>query len=212
MVALGMAMWLGSTSAHAAPPGWEVIFHKEGVEVARKDIPGQSLVSFRGEGVFSQPIAVLAGVLVNHEHATEWIAMNIEHRLVKEEPGGKYYIYEMYDLPWPIQDRDYYMQVVPAFDDARKVFSLEFISVEDPSLPPAPCCIRAVTSRAYWRLEQIDANQTRVAVEVHTDPKGLLPSWMVNWIQRDWPWATIAEMVEMGATGQVPPHPRLVDW
>ena len=36
-----------------------------------------------------------------------------------------------------------------------------------------------------------DGKRCRVEVEIHTDPRGWLPSWLVNLIQKSWPLKTL---------------------
>ena len=41
-------LWLVSF-VWAAPPGWELVGNRDGIEVARKTMPGSPLFAFRGE-------------------------------------------------------------------------------------------------------------------------------------------------------------------
>ena len=75
-----------------------------------------------------------------------------------------------------------------------------------------PSCVRAVTTRAYWRLKAIDDESTHVAVEVHTDPKGSLPAWLVNMIQKDWPRDTILGLTKRSLVGDIKPDAKVADW
>lgn len=172
-----------SPKAHA----WEVIMTKAGVEVAQKTVPGSSLMAFRGEGVMDVPIANLVSVLRNDDIATEWVDLQAEHTVLSRPAENKKILYEKYDLPFPIDDRDYVLSEVATYDDANAIFTLDFESVSDASRPKSSCCVRAMAYTTFWRLTKVDDWNTKIEVEVHTDPKGMLPSWLINMIQKDWP-------------------------
>ena len=197
-----------SPQAHA----WKVIMTKAGVEVAQKSVPGSPLMAFRGEGVMDVPIATLVSVLLDDDLATEWVDLQAEHWVISQPSENKKVLYERYDLPFPIDDRDYVITEVATYDDANTVFTLDFESVSDPAKPPSDCCVRAMAYRTFWRLTKVDDWNTKVEVEVHTDPKGMLPSWLINLIQEDWPWKTISGLVKRAKKGDITPNPRTSAW
>ena len=68
-------------------------------------------------------------------------------------------------------------------DDTKEKFqhryknNNSYISVSrKPQKPEQECCVRAYAQRTYWKMEALPNGQTKVVVEVQTDPKGALPS------------------------------------
>ena len=182
----------GPAHARGDKGGWEHVKTKVGIKVDRKTMSGSSLFAFRGEGVLDVPIGNLVTVLLDDTIAVEWVDLMLEHSIIREETPEKQLIYEWYGLPWPISDRDYVMWEVANYDAEKKEFTLDFESVDDASKPKQDCCVRAMAYRTFWRLVKVSDTQTNVEVEVFTDPKGSLPAWLINMIQEDWPWKTIA--------------------
>ncbi len=194
--------------AHA----WEVIMTQKGVEVAQKTMENSQLMAFRGEGVMDVPVGKLVAVLLADHLATEWVDLQAEHTVVREDSAAKSILYQRYDLPFPIDDRDYVLEEVTSFDDANWVFTLKYESIEHPDRPVSSCCVRARAYRTFWRLTKLDAGRTKVEVEVFTDPKGMLPSWLINMIQKDWPWKSITGLVNRATQGDIEPEPRSTGW
>jgi hypothetical protein len=67
-------------------------------------------------------------------------------------------------------------------------------SVEDAREPPKPGIVRGEILHSYYYLEEVSggvAPETRVVVEVAVDPKGSIPSWLVNLTQKHWPHSTL---------------------
>jgi hypothetical protein len=57
--------------------------------------------------------------------------------------------------------------------------------------------VRAQACGTYYKFEAFRGKtKTKLTVEVHTDPKGMLPSWLVNAIQKGWPSKTLNGLVK----------------
>jgi len=79
-------------------------------------------------------------------------------------------------------------------------------------MPEQDCCVRANAYRTYWRLEALPGGRTKAEVEVFTDPMGLLPSWLINLIQADWPSNTLIGLHKRATQGDLKPHPDAAAW
>ncbi len=205
-------MWLVTLALAATPPGWEELGTSDGVTVARKTIEGSPLFAFRGEATLDVHAGVLAGVLLSDGLGPEWVDLMVLSKLVADEGGGHRIVHQGYDLPWPLADRDYIMRQTLVFDAASEVFTLEFQSIEDPRWPVDADWIRAYAHRTYWRITALDDGRSLAEVEVHTDPKGALPAWLVNAIQKDWPRATLTALEDRAQQGDVARRAEMTDW
>jgi hypothetical protein len=59
-----------------------------------------------------------------------------------------------------------------------------------------------------YLLEPIDDGQhTRLTVELHADPKGALPAFVVNFFQKDWAHQTLVGIRKQAAR-RLPPPPE----
>lgn len=183
--------------------GWDNVGTTKNVKVERKTMPDSALFAFRGEGTFNVPIGLLVSVLKDEKIAVEWVDLMTEHSVIRKISEGSNLIYESYGLPWPISDRDYLMIERYTFDETSKVFTIDYESVTDAAKPVRKDHVRAMAYRTFWRLEQVGPGRTKVEVEVFTDPKGVLPSWLINLIQEDWPWKTIDGLVRRAQKGDI---------
>ena len=209
LMVVALATLTGVASADA---DWTAVGVTEGVAVERKMVEDSPLFAFRGEGTFEVPIGLLVAVLKDHTITEEWVDLIIEHKVVRMVDERTNVIYESYGLPWPISDRDYVMKETKGHDPDAKVFTIAYESVTDPSLPVIPGLVRAMAYRTFWRLERVSPTQTRIEIEVFTDPKGTLPAWLINLIQKDWPWKTITGLVKRAQKGDIEPDERVSAW
>ena len=111
---------------------WTVINITDGITVSQKTIPNSDLFAFRGEGVVDVHISKLQSVLFDEKRGNEWVDLMEEAYPVTDWIEDKRIIYQKYDLPWPIQDRDYVMTQKRDFNVDTKTITATYQSVEIP--------------------------------------------------------------------------------
>jgi hypothetical protein len=187
----GLALLFVSAPASAAGV-WEKIDEADGIKVFRKEVPGSPLVAFRGEGMISAPLEKLLWVLADNAHRTEWVDRLKKSVVLQTNGSYEYIVYQHFGLPFPISDRDYVYRG-KATRDKNGVVTLDISSVTHPKAP-ATVGVRANVIGSRYVLTPKGPDKTYVVVEIHTDPKGAIPTWLVNLIQKSWPMKTLQNM------------------
>jgi hypothetical protein len=170
---------------------WEEISNDEQVRVHRKEIEGSDVVAFRGETVIEAPLAKVANVLIDTSRKLEWV-----HKIVEAKDIREISQYERVEYNhtasgfFMVRDRDFVFHAKAELDkpNQRMIFRLK--SVEDPLMPETDKVRGHLTNSAYT-LTALGDNQTHVVVEIHADPKGSVPKWLVNLFQKSWPRRTL---------------------
>ncbi|MFT7517877.1 MAG: hypothetical protein ACI9MC_000001, partial [Kiritimatiellia bacterium] len=188
-----VGLLLSPLSALAAE--WEEIENENGIVTWRKSVEGSRMMAFRGEGEFDVPVGRIAGLMNDAEKGSSWVDMLIDVQVLEKTSPTETVLYQHYDLSWPISDRDYVMRRTMEADDGAKVVTVRFASLERSDKPAEDCCVRATAHGTFWRFTQIESGRTKIEVEVHTDPMGWLPSWLVNMVQKGWPRTSIEGLV-----------------
>ena len=170
--------------------GWEVVNREDGITVSRKEVKGSPLVAFKGVGVIDAPMEKILHVLVDNDHRTEWVArLYISERL--EQLGShEFIVYQAFKLPAVMSNRDYVYRGKAVLKPDGKVI-LELGSVKHRGAPKTVGVRAHLINSLYVLTPTSGGAKTKVSVEIHTDPKGLLPSWIVNLIQKSWPIKTL---------------------
>lgn len=173
--------------------GWQKVREKDGIQVFQKPIAGTTLVAFKGEGIIEESLLRVASVLFDVARSPEWSKSIGESRILKWLDPRTYIEYDHVKTPIIIKDRDFVTRVRLDYnkDEAKMIF--EYQSVEDESAPKTRYVRGHVISASYV-LRAIDATRTYLVGELSGDPKGSLPSWIVNYYQRDWPIETIQNL------------------
>lgn len=185
---------LGACLAFATPAvagNWEEVYTAEGVTVSKKDTEGTPLVAFKGETVYDVPVEDVMGVLLDNEHRIEWVDRLYTNHIVEAQSPYDYVLYQAFDLPAMFADRDYVYHGVASRDASTGVVTLNMQSIEHPKAP-ATVGVRAELLNSRYILTPLENNtKTRVEVEIQTDPKGWMPAWLTNMVQKDWPLETL---------------------
>jgi hypothetical protein len=205
--------WAASALAGpVGPDGWEEIANKEGVKVFRKSTPGSPIKSMKGIGIVDAPVWTVALVLLDDPRAPEWVDSLAESRVVRVVHAHEYIEYNHVAMPSVCRDRDFVTRVQLWSDAAKKTAYIRSEPASDPSVPLFKKRIRG-TIASFYALSAIDeGKRTLLSIELHSDPKGLLPAWVVNLFQKDWARITIGGIRRQVKKPDLKPPPEFVTY
>lgn len=221
-----------TTAARAEAP-WEPVSNKNGITVDRRAVDGSKLKEFRGRGTIEAPLASILAVFSDVDHAVEWMDSCRASSVVEDGGDRDKVVYNRTRARWPVWDRDAVLGNHVYFDAAEGRVRLEFSTVTDDKMPPQKGVVRMPYLRGHWYLWPETATRTRVEYQVHANPGGSLPDWVVNMVSKQIPFHTIEGMrayakkspykgfeeklhelpeyhafaVELGAAGKLPAPP-----
>ena len=167
--------------------------HTDGVIVSKMDLKVQSSMPSRARPSWTpQPRA--SCMFCYNDHRIEWVDRLYEAVELEKNGQFDYVLYQAFDLPLTFADRDYvYRGQAKRVSDT--VVELHLKSVEHPAKPTEDTVgVRAELVNSLYRLTDLEGGKTRVEVEIQTDPKGWMPVWLVNLVQKDWPLETLNGM------------------
>lgn len=171
---------------------WKEISQKEGIKVyqAQNYSHDTRLVPIRFEAIVDFDISRVLTVLADNKRKTEWLPRGKVATLLEQKSSENFVVYYKYDLPWPIKDRDFIIQNIGRIAEGSNVVSVDMYSIEHPSDPNKkdPDAIRGKTWDAYSIIKPIGDNKTFIEMAILTDFKGLVPVWLINMIQKKWPY------------------------
>ena len=209
----GQAIGEQATPAADVQGSWELVAEKDGFVTKRMAVEGSTVMAFRGETVVDVPVSKILTVFLDSERRKDWVDRfdSTEDVEVVSDLDRVYWI--RFELPFPLSDRDYLLRATGDIDADKKVFVANIRSVSHPDRGVNDCCVRAEAYRTYYRFQAIPGqNKTKIEVEVHTDPKGMLPGWLVNMVQEDWPRETLLSLAREAAKDEIPSHQKFASW
>jgi hypothetical protein len=179
-----------ATPALADNP-WELVSNKNGIVVDRRIVDGTKLKEFRGRGVIDVPLATLLAVFSDIDHAVEWMDSCRASSVVEDGGDRMKVVYNRTKARWPVSDRDAVLRNDVFFDEADGRVRIEFSTVQNDKAPPVKGVVRMPYLRGHWHLWAESPFRTRVEYQVHANPGGSLPEWLVNYVSKELPRKTI---------------------
>lgn len=192
---------LGNAFADVAPAApnvgvdWKLINEEKGITAYRKTIPGSPVMAFKGHAIIEAPIGKIYSVILDNEHRKEWVDRLKVSQILENTTPTEYIVYQEFKLPWPISNRDFVYRGKATRNAETGVVQVEMTSIEYPNAPKT-VGVRADLLRSAYILTPIDKTKTMVEVEIQSDPKGALPHWLANLIQKKWPIKTLKGIQE----------------
>ena len=181
---------------------WEKLGVKKGIKLARKKLPASDLFAVRGEVVIPAPVAKVASVIYDETRWTEWSDKTSQAALLSNGPGTMKTVYQAVDMPLILSNRDLVY-----------TFGYEYVGerlmIIGRTLPyhksPRSVGVRMHLVEGRWFLKPTGKNKTHLVVEVLMDPKGSLPPWFVNLVQKDYPVNLLTSLAKQARRPDVKP-------
>lgn len=181
---------------------WVYIGTNHDVKGYTLSLNGIQHTAVKGVGSIPLHITNVFSVFLNTSLSVHWIDMlhiMEDYQLdAKDEAKGMKYpmsslVYQRYDLPFPLTDRDFVLRRDISFDSKDKQITVIFTSIDDERFPVRKDLIRGQTYFAKWifRKQESQEFSTFVSIETVSDLKGNLPAFFVDYLQRSWPSKTV---------------------
>ncbi|NRA63819.1 MAG: hypothetical protein HRU19_05015 [Pseudobacteriovorax sp.] len=175
---------------------WDKIDSKEGVNVYRKEVPDSDVLGVGGSAMINAPVSKIIWVLMDHENKKDWVD-KFESSKTIENPSDLVSIqYAAFDMPFPVSDRDFVYRYEFSYDPDKHMITVDVKSVTHSSAPEEDTIgVRGEIKFGEYRLyPRKNGKKTYVEVEYMTDPKGYLPTMIVNMVQKSWPYKTLSSL------------------
>ncbi len=165
---------------------WALDSNSDGITVYRWTPPSSDLFAFKSSGLIDATVPRLVNILADAKRRPEWAPALIESYVVRWISPVERVEYNRIRTPWPIQDRDFVIQGKAVFDGKGGV-ALNFHSIEDPQFPEKGPVRGEAWDSSYALTPTADRKQTVLEYRMLIDPKGSVPSWIVNIFQSRFP-------------------------
>lgn len=183
--------FFASTGTYAQQ--WNLEKDKDGIKVYTRPEPGSKFKAFKGETEVIAPLEAVSALIEDVEQFDDWDEDVQEIRVLERSAGKSLKYYVVYDLPWPIQDRDLCVEALFSVDNEKGNTVLSSKSIPE-SVPANEDFVRITEYWQHWILEQKENGIIRITVEGFADPAGDIPAWIANMAITDTPLNMLKEI------------------
>ncbi len=187
----------GPTDVGAIPESafhWKKSCTTEGINLYWSRVENSPIIAFKGDGIVDSPIEKVASVMIDTHRGTEWVDSLLESRVIRSISPTEFIEYDHVGTPFIMSNRDFVSHVFVEADPRTRRMVVKFLPAEDPLVPPLKKYVRGVMTCVYKLVPMTYSDETYVEAEIHCDPKGGVPKWLVNWFQEGWPETTFMNL------------------
>ncbi len=180
--------FLIALNGYSLGPEWTEVSNKDGIKVSTANFEGSSVKGFRGETIMNDSIERILFVIMDDEHRHEWVKRLKYSKVLEEKSKYEAIMYQEIALPWPLKNRDFvFWGKIERPRDNKVILKIKSVKHKD---APKTVGVRGELLLSKYELTSLGKLKTKVEVEILTDPKGMIPKWLVNMIQSKWPYKT----------------------
>ena len=172
---------------------WQQITNEKGIQVYTIDMPNTDIVKAKAITEIKSPLLRIRQELDEIDTRHEWVPFLKQSKLIIVNSATKRLEYSLFSAPWPASDRDfvYSLELVKESSD-QLIYKMRSIKID--MMPENKKHIRGEIFESVYTLTKINEKLTRVELSYHADPKGWLPGWIVNIIQRVLPYKILRNL------------------
>lgn len=183
-------LFIFSVFSTQAKNPWTLSKDDNGIQVFVRSLPHSPIKSFKGEVVISSRLTPLVALLEDSAALPRWMYKTQSAKTLKEVNQTTAYVYAVTDMPWPVLDRD---SISLAKLTQNKQSKQVLITLESAPnyIKKNPKLLRIKKLQGQWIFQPLGKGMTKVIYEMHVDPGGNLPKWLVNALSVDMPFYTL---------------------
>ena len=114
-------------------------------------------------------------------------------KVLKHEDQKFIQYYFIYDMPWPVTDRDLAVESVIKLDTITNQYTVSSRPLPN-AVPENPDLVRITNYWQKWTVQPMEKGNIHITLEGSVDPAGNIPSWVYNMLVTDMPLNAIKSL------------------
>ena len=174
---------------------WQLVKNKQDITVYTKAVAGSDILKVKTQVIINAEIRQIRVILDNTSHRKNWIPYLKSSSIAYSFSNTEKLEHSHFSAPWPASDRDFVYRLRLIHQDENKLI-YHMKSENSFLLPVNNDMIRAELIESSYTLTALNEQQTQVELIFYADPKGWLPAWIINIIQKTLPYMILRNLRE----------------
>ncbi len=188
-----LVVFLSVSMGELSGQSWNFAKDEDGIKIYTRGFKNSSLKSYKGEVTFHAPVKKVCAMFGNPRNI-EWWGPDFKNiKVLAYEPNKYVQFYYIFNMPWPLTDRDLVVKAVVKTDSVTgeySVLSTPLLNV----IPEVPGLVRITKYSQKWTVKPLDKGNVQVSLEGFVDPGGNVPAWLYNMLVTEMPLRTLRLM------------------
>ncbi len=185
-------MFSSLTVAELGPWELEAQDEDKNIQIFTRTVGDSPLKEFKGVTQIKASVNDFVALLQDSEVATNWMHNVIEFDVMESPSETENVIYTVNKTPWPVTNRDAYIRSEMTAD-ANGVVTSSITGAADYK-EANDDYIRMPELKGAWVFTPKADGMVEVVYQVHANPGGSLPNWLVNAIVVETPMNTLSNL------------------
>jgi hypothetical protein len=182
-------------SCSIAAQSWDFIKEKDGIKIYTRMETGKALKSYRGVTDINAPAEKIFALMEDINNTNWWDKKLTQIKVLLYEKNKKVQYYMVYNLPWPVTDRDLCVDVTITIDTVTGECKFNAVALNG-VIPERNGMVRIKDYRQTWTIIPAGKEITHVVLEGFVDPAGTIPKWISNMLIIESPIKAIGGLKE----------------
>lgn len=164
------------------------------IRVFTREVANSELKEFKGVTHIKAPVSAFVALLKDTAVSTEWMKDVVEYEVLDEVSETESLVYTVNAAPWPVTNRDAVIRSHMSQDE-NQVVTVK-LSAEPEGKAKNEDYVRMPELTGFWQFTPQQEGVVEVVYQVHANPGGSLPTWLVNSIVVETPLETLTNLHE----------------
>lgn len=172
--------------------GWQVVKvdKRHGITTYYKREDGKRYRSFRVQASYEYSFDASACQLLDIDNYSRWYMNVEENRILKRISDTEFFMYLKIKAPFGLPQRDMVLHVVIQPYSAQNGAAVIHYKAAPEYIPVIPGIIRVPIYEVSTRLSPLENGKSFDETTGYAEPGGPVPVWLVNYFQRQMPYAS----------------------
>lgn len=168
---------------------WQLKKDESGVTVYTRDVKDSKFKELKSDVQVKTSLSSVIALLSDCDSYTQWVYRCGASKILKKNSETDYIHYQTLLAPWPVDDRDFIINVKVTQDPVSKVVYQKATSIPD-FISVESHFVRIKEFKSVWTITPLKNGFVNVGYQLLVDPGGNIPAWLVNLAVVDGPFQT----------------------
>jgi hypothetical protein len=175
---------------------WKKLYSKNGITVYSQKAPDSDVLALKASAILRAPMDQVLEVLRKVEISKEWIPHIDAKNTIKDFSDFEAITHSVNMLPWPLADRSLLLHNKLRIDREKKYLVIDIHSVDFDTNPIKKDRVRANLYCGQTFMRPVGEEETEIELILFVDPRGHIPTWLVNMAQKSMPYNFLRALEE----------------
>ena len=171
---------------------WNLAKKSKNLTVEVAEVEGSNIKAFKAISTYDTSVENLVSAITDMPNFASWMDGAEEASVIKKIDANTQACYFQNNVPWPFENRD--GVIVQSVDRSGATIVTINLSLDNALAPEREGVVRMSELDGAWILENVGENKTKLTYQMHLDPTGEIPQWVVNTMLTGTPKATLKNL------------------